>query len=391
MKKLLFINGHMNLGGAEKSLLDILKHIDYSKYHVELLLLEEFGDYVDEIPKEVKVKLFDLHNTYGNIFSCVKKCVKQRDWKNIYVRFVFVCTHFLGISSLKWLEKIIVGREKYDCVIAFRPGIATNLAAYAVHAKKRITWWHHGEINLNENQQNEYEIVCGEMDRIIVVSDSCAKLLADCFPMHKGKITVIPNMIDTEQLRIKANSYVPFDNRIGVYNLVTVGRLSSEKHIENVIIAAKALAEQKEVFRWFVIGDGEQKLKLEQMIRENGIKNVVFLVGRKENPYPYMKQADLFVHPSYVESQGLVVLEAMTLGVPCVVTKSLGPCEFIKNGVTGLLTEQSPESLTEQVIKILQDKMLYEKIKENVCCPDCFKPETVMELIYWVIEEEVKI
>ena len=63
MKKLLFINGHMNPGGAEKSLLDILKHIDYSKYHVELLLLEEFGDYTDEIPKEVEVRLFDLHNT----------------------------------------------------------------------------------------------------------------------------------------------------------------------------------------------------------------------------------------------------------------------------------------------------------------------------------------
>ena len=391
MKKLLFINGHMNPGGAEKSLLDILKHIDYSKYHVELLLLEEFGDYTDEIPKEVEVRLFDLHNTYGNIFSSVKKCIKQRDWKNIFVRFVFACTHFCGINSLKWLEKIIVGNEKYDCVIAFRPGIATNLAAYAVDARKRITWWHHGEINLNENQRKEYEIVCREMDRIIAVSDSCAKLLADCFPMHKDKITVIPNMIDTEQLRIKADAYLPFDKQIGVHNLVTVGRLSPEKHIENVIVVAKTLVEQNEVFRWFVIGAGDQQSRLEQMNRENGIEKFVFLVGRKENPYPYMKQADLFVHPSYVESQGLVVLEAMALGVPCVVTKSLGPCEFIKNGVTGLLTEQSPESLTEQVIKILRDKMLYEKIKENVCCPDCFKPEMVMELIYWVIEEEVKI
>ena len=99
-----------------------------------------------------------------------------------------------------------------------------------------------------------------------------------------------------------------------------------------------------------------------------------------------MKYADLFVHPSYVESQGLTVLEAMALDVPCVVTKSLGPCEFIEDGVNGLLTEPSPESLAEEVLSILTDKTLYQSIKENTVCPEQFTPDRVMKQIEKLID-----
>lgn len=101
-----------------------------------------------------------------------------------------------------------------------------------------------------------------------------------------------------------------------------------------------------------------------------------------------MKYANLFVHPSYIESQGLTVLEAMALGVPCVVTKSRGPCEFIQDGVNGLLTEQSPESLTARVLEILNDRALYQHIQENTKCPEQFSPEQVMKRIEALIDSE---
>ena len=141
-------------------------------------------------------------------------------------------------------------------------------------------------------------------------------------------------------------------------------------------------------FAWHVIGDGPERSKLEALIVENDLKDHVILEGSKTNPYPYMKYADLFVHPSYVESQGLTVLEAMALGVPCVVTKSRGPCEFIEDGVNGLLTEQSPESLAEEVLAILNDKKLYQRIKENTKCPEQFGPERVMKQIETMIDGE---
>ena len=117
------------------------------------------------------------------------------------------------------------------------------------------------------------------------------------------------------------------------------------------------------------------------MIADSDLESHVVLEGSKTNPYPYMKYAQLFVHPSYVESQGLTVLEAMALGVPCVVTKSRGPCEFIQDGVNGLLTEQSPESLTARVLEILNDKALYQRLRENTKCPEQFSPERVMKQI----------
>ena len=113
----------------------------------------------------------------------------------------------------------------------------------------------------------------------------------------------------------------------------------------------------------------------------------MILEGSKANPYPYMRYADLYVHPSYVESQGLTILEAMAFGIPCVVTKSRGPCEFIEDGINGLLTEQTPESLTEKVLTILNDKELYQQVKENTKCPEQFRPDQVMKQIEALIDE----
>lgn len=152
------------------------------------------------------------------------------------------------------------------------------------------------------------------------------------------------------------------------------------------IPAAKALREAGADFVWHIVGEGPERTKLEVLIADSGLESHVVLEGSKTNPYPYMKYAQLFVHPSYVESQGLTVLEAMALGVPCVVTKSRGPCEFIQDGISGLLTEQSPESLTARVLEILNDKALYQRICENTKCPEQYSPEQVMRQIETLID-----
>ena len=131
-----------------------------------------------------------------------------------------------------------------------------------------------------------------------------------------------------------------------------------------------------------MVGGGSIENDLRNAAAAANVQDVFLFEGNQPNPYPYLINADLFVHPSYVESQGIVVLEAMALGVPCVVTKSLGPCEFIEDGVNGILTEQSPESLAEKVMEILTDQKLYEHIKMNTHCPEQFAPSRVMNMIY---------
>ncbi len=380
---LLFINGHLNTGGVEKSLLDILKHLDYDKYEVDLLLLEELGDYESEIPGQVHVQLRCLKNTYGSVQSSLLRCMQQRDWLCFQMRLIFLLMKFFGQKEIRLARKLLTDNQHYDGVIGFRPGICTQIAAFAVNADKRVTWWHHGEINIAHDDYLEAAEACNQ---IVVVSKACRGMLADAFPTLEQKLTIVPNMLDIDAIREKAEAFQPYA-QTDMLHIVTLCRLSPEKHIENVIFTAQKLRASGITFRWHLLGGGSIESVLRQTAEAACVSDVFLFEGNQPNPYPYLKNADLFVHPSYVESQGLVVLEAMALGVPCVVTKSLGPCEFIEDGVNGILTEQNPESLAEKVMEILTDRALYERIKANTHCPAQFAPESVMQKIDHLLEE----
>lgn len=382
MKHILFINGHLNTGGVERSLVDILKHMNYEKYTVDLLLLEDIGDYALELPPEVNVLFRDIHHTYGGVASSIRQCIAAHDWMCLRLRFLFLLHKIFGASALKSAATILLGKHHYDCVVGFRPGICSDLSAYSVQADRKITWWHHGEFKVN---RTAYGDMCSKMDAVAVVSLSCKDMLQGQLPELADKLVCIPNMLDTEAIRRKV-IYTPYTD--DVLHIVSVGHLVPEKHFENIIPTAKALRNIHIDFMWSIVGEGPERSKLEALIAENALKDYVMLEGSKANPYPYIKYADLFVHPSYVESQGLTVLEAMALGIPCVVTKSLGTCEFITDGVNGLLTEQSPESLTEKVLAILNEEVVYQHIKENTKCPEQFSPDRVIKQIETMIDGE---
>lgn len=381
MKHILFINGHLNTGGVERSLVDVLKHMDYKKYAVDLLLLEDIGDYASELPSEVHVLFRDIHHTYGSFASSIRQCIAAHDWMCLRLRLLFLLQKFFGACALKRAATVLLGKHHYACVVGFRSGICSDLAAYSVQADRKITWWHHGEFNVD---RAAYGNMCSRMDAVAVVSQSCKEMLQGQLPELADKLVCIPNMLDAEAIEQKvANSPYTGD----MLHIVSVGRLAPEKHFENIIPVAKTLRDMRTDFVWHIVGEGPEQARLESLIVENDLKDHVILEGSKTNPYPYMKYADLFVHPSYVESQGLTVLEAMALGVPCVVTNSRGPCEFIEDGVNGLLTEQSPESLAEEVLAILNDKKLYLHIKENTKCPEQFRPDQVMKQIESLIDK----
>ena len=382
-KRILFINGHLNAGGVERSLVDVLRHMDYTKYAVDLLLLEDTGDYASELPSEVKVLFRDIHHTYGSFASSIRRCIVAHDWMCLRLRFLFLLQKFFGACALKRVATILLGKHHYDCVIGFRPGICSDLAAYSVQTDRKITWWHHGEFNVD---CATYGNMCSKMNAVAVVSQSCKAMLQEKLPELESKLVCIPNMLDAVAIGQKAGNS-PYTG--DMLHIVSVGRLASEKHFENIIPVAKMLRDMSTDFVWHIVGDGSEQARLESLIVENDLKDHVILEGSKTNPYPYMKYADLFVHPSYVESHGLTVLEAMALDVPCVVTKSRGPCEFIEDGVNGLLTEQSPESLAEEVLAILNDKKLYQHIKENTKCPEQFGPERVIKQIETMIDGEM--
>ena len=381
-KKILFVNGHLNVGGIEKSLTDILRHIDYNKYDVDLLLLEETGDYIDELPESVNILLKSLKNTYGSFWGCISKCIQKRDWFSLKMRLVFLLMKLFGQNKVKLVENMLTKKKNYDIAVGFRPGICTQLVAYAIHAEKKIAWWHHGEFNVSVS---EYEEQLKNCDILVSVSDSCARMIADNIPEISNKIVVVPNMIDSELLEKKSGNFSPYADDI--IQLVTVGRLSQEKHMENVIYAARQLKEDGHSFKWHIVGDGVLRDDLERIRQKENVCDCVIFEGAKKNPYPYIKNADLYVHPSYVESQGITILEAMSLHIPCVVTKSRGSCEFIEDGDNGILVNQGWKALAAGVKQLLENRELYKKREVKTGCPMQFQASKVLEKIYRVFEK----
>lgn len=383
--KLLFINGHLNTGGVEKSLLDILRHLDYTKYEVELLLLEELGDYASFLPPQVQINLCCLKNTYGSLVKSLLNCIRNRDWFCFKMRLIFLIMKFWGQDKISLAKNMLTKRKYYDCVIGYRSGICTLIASYAINAKRRITWWHHGTVNV---EYGSYLHEVANCDIIVAVSDGIHKMLVETMPLLSPKIITIPNMVDVLELQSQAMLFNPYKEE-SMLHIVSLGRLVSEKHFQNAIQAAKQLKSIGIPFQWHLVGEGILHDTLLQYAKDLDVADCFIFEGNQPNPYPYLKHADLFVHPSYVESQGLVVLEAMALGIPCVVTKSLGVCEFIEDGYNAFLTEQNSASLAEKVVGILSNREMLINICTHTSCPNRYLPQNVLKKFDAMLEESM--
>lgn len=382
---ILFVNGHLNVGGVERSLVDTLKHLDYNKHNVDLLLLEDLGDYVCEIPEQVNIILKDTRAAYGPIASTLWRNLKNRDWFSLKFRIASLANRLFGGIGYKWLNALLVSKKYYDVAIAYRVGISADIVAHSIIANKKLCWWHHGSIRQSDNlTQLDY------FDHVVAVSNGVKNMLIQHRQNFANNIAVIPNMVDVEQIcTLGASGANPYSDD-GTLKFITVGRIVIEKHIENVVETAVRLrADGRLNFKWYVVGDGELYEDIAKRIQEANIEEQVILCGRKPNPYPYIRYADMMVHTSHIESQGLVIQEAMALGTPCVVTRSVGPSEFIVDGENGVMVEPDVDSLIDGIYRLAKDKVLQNKIITNGrdTLSQGYTPEVVIEKIEKLIKE----
>lgn len=384
-RNILFVNGHLNVGGVERSLVDVLKHFDFEKFNVDLLLLEDTGDYLSEIPQQVNVILKDTRNAYGSFVATCWRNIKTRNWFCLEYRFATIAVKLFGNFAYRLISRLLLPKITYDSAIAYRVGISADIIAHGIKAPKKLCWWHHGSIKSTDDlaQLNYFT-------HIVAVSQGVKDMLIKQLATLSNKIIVIPNMVDVEQIcRMGDREVNPYDED-DTLKFVTVGRIVIEKHIENVVKAAVRLrADGRLKFKWYVIGDGELYDDIAQRIQKAGIEDQVILCGRQANPYPYIKYADMMIHTSHIESQGLVIQEAMALGTPCVVTRSVGPSEFIVDGENGVMVEPTVESLIEGIYRLAEDKALQAKIIANgqATLTQGYTPEVVIDKIEKLIEE----
>lgn len=365
-KTVLFINGHLDAGGCERSLIDVLKNIDYKEYDVDLLLLEHMGDYRDEVPKDVNVILQSIDYAFGGFISCIMKAIIRKDWFSFFFRFYYLLGDKVNHRFWRRLKKLFKEvRSNYDIIVAYRPGICTELAAFTFQGDKKISWWHHGSMIFSGKSAEILNISYRQMDSIVAVSSSSALLVTKTFPDIKNKIEVIPNMIVPSELYDKSKQFDPKEFQRFDFKIISVGRMSPEKNMILCPHIASLLKKSGMSFGWILIGDGEEEQRIKNTIEQLGLKNDVIMVGKKSNPYPYIVSADIMVHPSLIESQGITLLESMVLKTPVVAVASEGPQEFINTGENGYLVDNNVEEIVHTIEMLYTNTNLRKLIADN--------------------------
>lgn len=381
-KRLLFVNGHLDVGGIEKSLVDLLNYIDYSIYEVDLLLLEGKGAYWDKVPSTVNIILYDTSKAYGPFFSSLIKNIVRLDISYVIYRILLTLAPLLGVRAYKLMRPLMGIKHHYDYAIAYRVGLPNDIVSQTVNSRIKICWWHSGECNYSAKEIEHINQMWKSMDYIVAVSNGCKTMIRKKFAFNK-EIYVIPNIIDVNAINKLAGIQSPYSDKVSL-RIVTLGRLCWEKHIEDVPdIAQKLISHGLEDFKWYIIGDGAKREDIEAKIKKNELEGHVIMLGRKSNPYPYVKYADIMVHTSYIEAHCLTLLEAMSLHTPCVATKTMLPQVFTIDNENCILVDQNVDSQYHGLVKMINNQSsIRNTMTDNAysMVVECYSPIKIVSL-----------
>ena len=376
MKKILFMCINMNIGGTEKALLTMLKEIDSSKYDITLLMLEEFGGFLNEIPNYVKVKYVDGFKRIKPFirespYLLVKYFIKNKKYiKSINTLLAYGISKITNDISYYYryaLRNVNKLDEEYDLAVAYAGpmDLITYFILNKIKAKKKVQWIHFDITKIGFNKkfaEKNYK----KFDKIFVVSKEGKEKLINLIPALNNKIEAFFNIISCNLIENMGKSEKGFDDSFNGIRILTVGRLSKEKGQDLTINVLARLKNEGYNIKWYCIGDGPKMDKYKQTIKNLNIENDYILLGSKLNPYPFMKECDIYVQPSRHEGYCITLGEARCFSNPIVTTNFTGANEQIKNEVTGLICDISEEGIYKSVKRLLDDKELYSKIRENL-------------------------
>ena len=376
MKKIIFMCINMNVGGTEKALLTMLNAIDIGKYDVTLLMLEKYGGFLSEIPSFVKVKYFNEYNKIKPFVKeppqlLAKRLIKDKKYiKGFNTLFSYIISKIRKDISyyygyiLKDYKKI---DEEYDLAVAYAGPMdfITYFVLNKIKAKKKIQWIHFDVTKIWFNKdfaKRNYK----KFDKIFVVSEEGKEKVLHLIPSLKGRIDIFFNIISSNLIKDMSKKEKSFDDKFDGLRILTVGRLSSEKGQDLTITVLKRLIDEGYNVRWYCVGDGADKHNYIKQIKSLNIENDYILLGSKLNPYPYMKDCDIYVQPSRYEGYCITLAEARCFNNPIITTNFTGANEQIRNEKTGLVCDISEEGIYRALKRLLDDKELFNKIKNNL-------------------------
>ncbi len=355
--KTLIVIDNLHVGGVATSLYNFLVYAT-RYFDVDLFVFNEQSVDSARLPDGV------------NVLKVPKKLkilgMGQSEIKKYSLRYALKRAFYVGLTRLtsgQFARSILfltVKRlKKYDLAIAYAQDNAwkslskgcIDFVVKKVDAKKKMAFIHCDYSNFGGYNKKQ-EIMLSRLDYINCVSESCKKSFIDKFPTLQSKCIVIENFIDYKKIVELSNEYeTEFANDD---YFVSACRLSSVKGLDRTIGVLGELNKEREInCKWVIVGDGPEKENLEVLIDKCGLKNIVFLVGEKENPYPYIKGARAFLLPSYNEAAPMVYGESAALGVPIVSTDTCSAAELVKDRNIGIVVDNNEAGIKRGLNEII--------------------------------------
>ena len=363
-KNILFVVDEKQMGGVSVLLEDILNNINIKKYNIDIAILHNVGDYLNNLPKNINI----IYGTpfFDTVDLTLKETIKTKNIKKIYnkLRLIFLMkTKLIGKRIIKERKKMFA--KKYDVEVAFKDGFCAIFTAYG-NSSKKYHWLHtdYSMYDCTGNYHGLFEIVFNKFDKIIAISNSVLARFLEKYSVNKTD--VIFNIIDTKKIidKSKEEKIIYDKNKI---NLISVGRIHHMKGYDRLVDVLHELDKDHKIDNVVtrIIGDGPDFEIVKNKVSEYHLEDKVILMGRKKNPFPYVLSSDCFLMCSRYEPFGLVILEALILGIP-VLSCDVASIREIMNDKYGLITDNSNEGLYNGILKIINDKQKLKEYKHNL-------------------------
>lgn len=376
MTKILFAINTLGRAGAEKSLIEICKRLNPDEYDVSLYVVAGQGELVSDLPDWVKL----INTQYDNstvLDAAGKKRLKKSVFKKMFVNgsvwknFFYLCSNGVrmlfhgGIRPDKLLWKVLsdasaIPDEEYDLAVAFIEGGAAYFVRDHVKARKKVAFIHIDYNLAGYTRKLDRECYL-DFDRVFAVSGEVRNSFLAAYPELEDKTEVLHNIVDAQAVMENSEEDCDFGPD-GVFRILTVNRLDSQKALNYSIDACKILKDSGLEFVWIVLGDGSRRRKLEKKVKKLGLTDVFLMPGSVKNPYPYMRKADIYVHASRFEGKSIAIREAQILGKPILVSDCNGNREQVIDRVDGLKCELSSEAIANSIKELLSDEDLRQKL-----------------------------
>lgn len=376
MKSVLITSFNMGIGGVERSLLNMLDNFDYSNYNVDLMLYRHDGELFDFICD--KVNLLDEKKGYNTFGDPLGEVIKDGDYglasARIKAKLMVTPTKILkkvdevgyyqdqlaNKFSNQYLDKI---DKEYDVAISYV--WPHDMVAYKTTAKNKIAWIHTDYSTIYLDRKIDLAL-WEKFDYIVSISQDCTDAFVKMYPSLKEKIVLVENIRAPKLIENMAKEDIEDMREDKDIKLLTVGRLCHQKAIDNAIKAMKILKNKgTNNVKWYVVGYGPDEAMLKELIKENNLEDRVILLGKKTNPYPYMKKCDIYVQPSRYEGKAVTVAEAQMLGKPVLITNYPTAKSQLRHNIDGYITDSSLEGLVKGIETLINDVNLKKKLEKN--------------------------